>query len=216
MLRCIVKDSPSNTLARCYNVTIYQLHADYNAALEGETRLRENAFHRKEDPLYCMFKDDYDKHIHTMNRIGYSFRASSSALYLNKIKPEKYRSLEERCIDLKKMFDTYYFEPLHFTVTEMVIDFIQNSNSQFVMLQVKDYQCQPIKYISKINVHEKEKESIRECEGAICKFAKQAQTDYLIDRLIWAGALSRNWCKKGKNIIRKSLISGYSEDYINY
>ena len=165
-----------------------------------------------------MFNEDYDKHIHILNKIGYSYVASSGSMFLNKIKPEKYKSLEERCIDLKKMFDTYYFEPRHYTVTDMVIDFIQSANSQFVMLQIKDYQCQPLKWPSKSSImsNDKEKDGVVTCEGAICKFIKQSQIDELVNRLVNIGLISKNRSKIGRNVIKTCIISSYNEDNILY
>jgi hypothetical protein len=100
-----------------------------------------------------------------------------------------------------------------------VFDFVLNKESQFVLLQVKDYICHPLKRNAMqktISVDIKEKVVGTDCEGIICKFTKQKQVAALSNILYKLGLLTKRWYKQGKNEIKQKLANQYMDDSITY
>ncbi len=215
IFRCVAKDVSSNTLARCYNVSVFQLKKNKcswksDDFTDGWRQLR------KDSQVLSAFGDEFTKHLNAMCKIGFSHSASCGNIHLEKIKKEKFKSLEDRCIDLKKLFDAYIFEPKSFTLTDVVFDFMLNKDSQFTLLQIKDYKCAPIKRNAQsndLNPLISHKEVDCTCEGVICKFVSQRQVDWLVQILIDMKILNKKWCKVGNSLIKRKLIGQYSADY---
>ncbi len=219
VFRCLTKDAPTNTLAKCYSVTIFQLCSNFKEKLE-EIAEGECAYQRKKSNLlYKTFSDDFERQYNIMNRLCFSHYTSSGHMFLTKIKQEKYKSLEEKCIDLKKLLNTYIFEPLNYSCTEIVFDFALNKESQFVLLQIKDYKCQTIKRSTMqktISIDNKEKPVDTECEGIVCKFAKDRQVYELVNILVDIGLLPRRWIKIGKYLVKQKIAIQFMDDSITY
>ena len=152
-----------------------------------------------------------------MKRFGKSYTVQPTEIYLSKIKAEKYKSLEKKSSELKKVIQELIFDHLKYHIKEMIFDFILADDNTFKFLQIKDYTAIQIsedteKLLRLMNRERKGLKQLEDCEGFICTFASNSQVEKITTVLNHLNLLKKKYCTKGKVSISKKIINCYKED----
>ena len=68
-----------------------------------------------------------------------SYTVEPEKVDIIRIKPEMYKSLEIKCLEIRKMMEDALFSQIKYHLKEITLDFLLASDNTFKFLQIKDY-----------------------------------------------------------------------------